>query len=225
MSQVKAPTQTQAHWPSWSLLSFNLLFGRTIWHAGPAQPGTEPMPPAVEAWSLNCWTAREILAFNILCLNILTGNVLVYLLDLKNRLQRQTWGICWFSHVASGLLGDPEGKERCGGSEDRIAAPAWPLTGHGTWDWLLPCPAPSVPRLWREGIEVVIHEPGHPSGAPWERVGLLAFYTLQSLLISWPADHQGPLAPTFCVWRDSEPLRTAKHPDLRSVPSSEPAML
>ena len=24
------------------------------------QPGTEPMPPAVEAWSLNHWTAREV---------------------------------------------------------------------------------------------------------------------------------------------------------------------
>ena len=24
------------------------------------QPGIEPMPPAVEAWSLNHWTAREV---------------------------------------------------------------------------------------------------------------------------------------------------------------------
>ena len=26
-------------------------------------PGIEPMPPAVEAWSLNHWTAREVLTF------------------------------------------------------------------------------------------------------------------------------------------------------------------
>ena len=27
------------------------------------QPGMEPMPPAVEAWSLNHWTFREVLFF------------------------------------------------------------------------------------------------------------------------------------------------------------------
>ena len=25
-----------------------------------SQPGIEPMPPAMEAWRLNCWTAREV---------------------------------------------------------------------------------------------------------------------------------------------------------------------
>ena len=27
--------------------------------------GVEPMPPAVEAWSLNHWTAREVLEYFI----------------------------------------------------------------------------------------------------------------------------------------------------------------
>ena len=29
----------------------------------------------------------------------------------------------------------------------------------------------------------------------------------------------------LCIWRDSEALWAAKHPDLRSVPASEPAVL
>ena len=30
------------------------------------RPGLEPMPPAVEAWSLNYWTAREVLVLTTL---------------------------------------------------------------------------------------------------------------------------------------------------------------
>ena len=30
------------------------------------QPGIEPVPPAVKAWSLNHWTTREVLLFNYL---------------------------------------------------------------------------------------------------------------------------------------------------------------
>ena len=40
-----------------------LVFGRRILIP---QPRTELMPPAVEAWSLNHWTAREVLAFAFL---------------------------------------------------------------------------------------------------------------------------------------------------------------
>ena len=33
-------------------------------------PGIEPAPPALEAWSLNCWTTREVLESQI-CISIL----------------------------------------------------------------------------------------------------------------------------------------------------------
>ena len=32
----------------------------TAWHVKLPQPGIEPMPPAVEEWSLNHWTTREV---------------------------------------------------------------------------------------------------------------------------------------------------------------------
>ena len=38
---------------------FFFFFGRAVQHAVP-QPGIEPTPPVVEAWSLNHWTTREV---------------------------------------------------------------------------------------------------------------------------------------------------------------------
>ena len=40
---------------------YNFFFGHTAQHVGilVPQPGIEPVPPAVEAWSLNHWTTRE----------------------------------------------------------------------------------------------------------------------------------------------------------------------
>ena len=38
------------------------FFGRAAWPVGGSlvpRPGIKPMPPVVEAWSLNHWTARE----------------------------------------------------------------------------------------------------------------------------------------------------------------------
>ena len=35
------------------------IFGRTSWHAELPRTGIEPLPRAVEAWSLNYWTTRE----------------------------------------------------------------------------------------------------------------------------------------------------------------------
>ena len=45
-----------------------LFFGRTPQHTGILVPwtGIEPGPPAVEAWSLNHWTARQGPIANIL---------------------------------------------------------------------------------------------------------------------------------------------------------------
>ena len=39
---------------------FSSIFGHTMRHAGSPRPGIKPVPPAVEAWCLNHWTAREI---------------------------------------------------------------------------------------------------------------------------------------------------------------------
>ena len=92
------------------------------------------MPPAVEAWSLN-WIAREILAFNILCLNILTGNALVYLLDLKNRLQRHEAFSVGFPTWPHGCW-EPSRERRDLGT---LRTGSQPQPGH----WLaaaLPCP-------------------------------------------------------------------------------------
>ena len=53
--------------PQSSFISFFFFqfFGCAMWHVGiiVPQPGIEPMPPAVEAWSLNHWTAREVPKF------------------------------------------------------------------------------------------------------------------------------------------------------------------
>ena len=41
---------------------FFIFFGHTVQHAGilVPWPGMEPMPPALGAWHLNHWTAREV---------------------------------------------------------------------------------------------------------------------------------------------------------------------
>ena len=36
------------------------LFGHTTWHTDLTQPGMQTVPPAVEVWSLNHWTTREV---------------------------------------------------------------------------------------------------------------------------------------------------------------------
>ena len=43
-----------------------LFFGHDMQGIG-AQPGTEPVPPAVEAWHLNHWTAREVPGLSFQC--------------------------------------------------------------------------------------------------------------------------------------------------------------
>ena len=37
------------------------VFGHAMQHAELPQPGIEPVPPALEAWSLNHWITREVL--------------------------------------------------------------------------------------------------------------------------------------------------------------------
>ena len=41
-------------------MGFCFCFGRVAWHAELPRPGIEPMSPAVEAWSRNHWTTREL---------------------------------------------------------------------------------------------------------------------------------------------------------------------
>ena len=42
------------------------FFGHDMQGIG-AQPSTEPVPPAVEAWHLNHWTAREVPGLSFQC--------------------------------------------------------------------------------------------------------------------------------------------------------------
>ena len=64
------PTCTiQDHFPvSKAILS--LFFGCTILHVEFPQPGIETVPPAVEVWSLNHATAREVLKVSLLIISI-----------------------------------------------------------------------------------------------------------------------------------------------------------
>ena len=48
------------------------LFGCILWHAQLPQPGIEPLPSAVEVWSLNNWTPREIQIYFLLEYNCFT---------------------------------------------------------------------------------------------------------------------------------------------------------
>ena len=41
-------------------LPFFFFSGHSMRHGDLPQPGIKPMPPAVEAWSLNHWTTREV---------------------------------------------------------------------------------------------------------------------------------------------------------------------
>ena len=38
-----------------------VVLGHTAWHVELPEPGMEPAPSAVKAWSLNPWTSREVL--------------------------------------------------------------------------------------------------------------------------------------------------------------------
>ena len=64
------PTCTiQDHFPvSKAILS--LFFGCTILHVEFPQPGIETVPPAVEVWSLNHGTAREVLKVSLLIISL-----------------------------------------------------------------------------------------------------------------------------------------------------------
>ena len=60
---LSKPAALQSVWENTFLLFlFFLHFGRAPWHMGilVPRPGVEPLPPAVEAQSLNHWTAREV---------------------------------------------------------------------------------------------------------------------------------------------------------------------
>ena len=38
-----------------------------MWDLSSPRPGIEPVPPELEAWSLNHWTTREVPVFEGLC--------------------------------------------------------------------------------------------------------------------------------------------------------------
>ena len=57
-----------------------------------SQPGIEPVPPAVEVWSLNHWTAREVPCFSFFffffllaygLLNFLNNSIVIYYVFLS----------------------------------------------------------------------------------------------------------------------------------------------
>ena len=56
----------KGHFPVRYIFFSFLVFGHATWHVESAWgilvlgPGIKPVPPAVEAWSLNHWTAREV---------------------------------------------------------------------------------------------------------------------------------------------------------------------
>ena len=56
-------TQAQLH-EFFFILKFYLFMYFCLYHGAygilDSQPGTEPMPTAMEAWSLNHWTTREV---------------------------------------------------------------------------------------------------------------------------------------------------------------------
>ena len=65
---LEAQTFQESHCFVWSLLFclfalffFSLCFGCTAFGIVVSQLGIKPVPPAVEAWSLNHWTTRELL--------------------------------------------------------------------------------------------------------------------------------------------------------------------
>ena len=60
------------------------LLGHTTQHTKLPQPGIKPAPSAVEAWSLNHWTTREVPEPQYMhfttwyCLRVLQGSVLFF---------------------------------------------------------------------------------------------------------------------------------------------------
>ena len=98
------PTSVEVHVPHPSLVSFWRLYyimlcyvmlcyiilhyidllGHTTQHTKLPQPGIKPAPSAVEAWSLNHWTTREVPEPQYMhfitwyCLRVLQGSVLFF---------------------------------------------------------------------------------------------------------------------------------------------------
>ena len=71
----------EIRWPysliviSLSLSLFFFFFCHAVWHVGGIvvpQPGIEPGPPALGAWSLKHWNSREVPLVVVSCLNLLT---------------------------------------------------------------------------------------------------------------------------------------------------------
>ena len=52
-------------WLCWVLVATLRVFSCGMWDLVP-WPGREPRPPALEAWSLNHWAAREVASFQFL---------------------------------------------------------------------------------------------------------------------------------------------------------------
>ena len=49
------------HWTKiWQFVFFFLAESHNMWDLSSQTPGTEPVPLALEAWSLNHWTTREV---------------------------------------------------------------------------------------------------------------------------------------------------------------------
>ena len=69
-------------------LSFYL--GHTVKHVGSySQPGTEPLSPALEPWSLNHWTFREVPVVSLFCLRAWLADSFAgyWILDGNSRLE------------------------------------------------------------------------------------------------------------------------------------------
>lgn len=100
------------------------------------QPVTEPMHPAVEAWSLNHWTAGEIPLY------FLTNTS--YLQDSKKQIsncrqRRWLWGRTQLCHLR--LLSPPAGSEhvlpRMAGLGSQLPGDLESISTHrGAWDML-----------------------------------------------------------------------------------------
>ena len=75
------PSARSSHWegspapllPLLLILFTILAKPHSVWHLRSLKPGTEPMPPALEAWSLNHWTAMEVPRVPVYFLNDLAG--------------------------------------------------------------------------------------------------------------------------------------------------------
>ena len=62
------------------------------WRVTIPRPGIKPMPPALEAWNLNCWTAREVPIYSISNLHLFFHLLFLFLLSCFEI--HFTWSIC-----------------------------------------------------------------------------------------------------------------------------------